>query len=173
MNNVIIANIIRLIGLVLLQGLVLRNIGAGWDEFTYLQVILHPLFILLLPLRTPTALILLLAFICGIAVDGFYSSLGIHASASVFIALARPAVLKMLQPHNGYNINDSPTAARWGFAWFIRYAAIMFALYLFWYFSVEAFTFVYLGDILLKTLVSFIVTMIFVVVYQVILNPVD
>ena len=173
MNNVVIANIFRFLGLILLQGLVLKNIGEGWEEFPCLFVIIYPLAIMLLPLRTPRVLTIVLAFIAGLMVDAFYSSPGIHASAAVFMAFCRPFVLKALEPRNGYNVNYSPTAARWGFTWFLKYTAIMLAIYLFFYFSVEAFTFVFLGSILLKTLVSLITSMIFILIYQVIFNPVD
>lgn len=173
MNNVVLANIFRFLGLILLQGLVLKNVGEGWEEFPYLFVIVYPLAIMLLPLRTPRVLTMLLGFIAGLIMDGFYSSPGIHTSAAVFMAFCRPFVLKSLEPRNGYNVNYSPTAARWGFGWFLRYTSIMLALYLFFYFSVEAFTFVYFGSILLKTIVSLITSMIFILIYQVIFNPVD
>lgn len=173
MNNVVLANIFRFLGLILLQGLVFKNIGEGWEEFPYLFVIVYPLAIMLLPLRTPKVLTLLLGFIAGLLIDGFYSSPGIHASAAVFMAYCRPFVLKALEPRNGYNVNYSPTAARWGIGWFLRYTAILLSLYLFFYFSVEAFTFVYLDSILIKTIVSLITSMIFILIYQVIFNPVD
>lgn len=173
MNNQITSNIVRFITLVLLQGLVLRYIGADWDEFRYLHIMLFPLFIMLLPLRAPQILVLLLAFVAGLAVDAFYSTPGVHASASVFIAFIRPTVLRILEPRNGYNVNYSPTAARLGLGWFLRYAAVMLGSYLFFYFSVEAFSFVYFLDILLKTIVSFIASMIFVVIFQIVFNPVE
>lgn len=173
MNNIVLANIFRFLGLILLQGLVFKNVGEGWKEFPYLFVIIYPLAIMLLPLRTPRVLTIVLGFVAGLMVDGFYTSPGIHASAAVFMAFCRPFVLKALEPRNGYNVNYSPTAARWGIRWFLQYAAIMLTLYLLFYFSVEAFTFVYLGSILLKTVVSLITSMIFIVIYQVIFNPID
>ena len=173
MNNIVLNNILRFTGLILLQGLVFKNIGEGWEEFPYLSVIAYPLAIMLMPLRTPRVLTIVGAFVAGLVVDAFYNSPGIHASAAVFMAFCRPFVLKALEPRNGYNVNYSPTAARWGFGWFLRYAAILLTLYLFFYFSVEAFTFVYFGSIVLKTIVSLITSMIFILIYQVIFNPVE
>lgn len=173
MNNIVITNIIRFFGLILLQGLVFKNVGEGWEEFPYLFVLVYPLAILLLPLKTPRVLTIVFGFVAGIIVDGFYSSPGIHASAAVFLAYCRPFVLKALEPRNGYNVNYSPTASRWGFGWFLRYTSISLTLFLFFYFSAEAFTFVYFGSILLKTIVSLITSMIFIVIYQVIFNPDD
>ena len=173
MNSVVRANVFRFIGLVLLQGLVLQYIGTTWEDFPYLHIIVFPVFILLLPLRTPEPLVILLGFVVGMAVDAFYQSYGLHASAAVFTAFLRPRIIKILEPRGGYNINFSPTAERLGMGWFMRYAAILMFLHLFFYFSVEAFTFVYFTDILLKTIISYLVSMTFVIIYQVIFNPVD
>ena len=173
MNNVVRANLFRFIGLVLMQGLVFQNIGTTWEGFPYLHIIVFPVFILLLPLRAPVPLIILLGFATGMAVDAFYGSYGVHASAAVFTAFARPGIIKLLEPRGGYNINFSPTIERMGIGWFIRYAAVLMFLHLFFYFSVEAFTFVYFTDILLKTIVSYLVSMTFVIIYQVLFNPME
>ena len=173
MNSVIVVNALRFFGLVILQGLVFQDVGAGWESFPYLHIIVFPVFILLLPLRTPRALIILLGFLIGISIDFLYNSMGVHASAAVFTAFIRPYLLKILEPRGGYNVNYSPTAERMGLAWFFRYAAILMFLHLFFYFSVEAFTFVYIVNILAKTFVSFIVSMIFVLIYQLLFNPMD
>ncbi len=173
MNNTIVTNVWRFIGLVLLQGLVFRNVGAGWENFPYLNIILFPIFILLLPLRLPKTTVILLGFLIGIAVDFFYNSMGLHASAAVFTAFMRPFVLNILEPRGGYNMNYSPTASRMGLNWFLRYAAILMFLHLFFYFSAEAFTFVYIVDILAKTMISFVVSMVFILIYQLLLNPTD
>lgn len=171
MNSIILANLYRFIGLVLLQGLVFQSIGTGWEGFPYLYVIVFPIFIFLLPLRAPLPLIILLGFVTGLFVDIFYDTLGLHASAAVFTAYARSIVLKILEPRGGYNVNLSPTAQNPGIRWFFQYSAILMFLHLFFYFSVEAFTFVFLLDILKKTIVSFMVSMLFIAIFQLIFNP--
>jgi len=173
MNNVVRANLFRFIGLVLIQGLVFRNIGSTWEDFPYLHIVIFPIFILLLPLRTPVPLFILLGFVIGMTVDFFYGTYGVHAGAAVFTAFIRGSVIKLLEPRGGYNVNFSPTAERLGIGWFIRYAAILMFGHLLFYFSVEAFTFVYFKDILLKTIVSYLVSMTFVIIYQALFNPVD
>lgn len=173
MNSIVRANVFRFLGLVLIQGLVFQYIGTTWEGFPHLHIVVFPIFIFLLPLRTPVPLVVLLGFAVGMAVDVFYQSYGVHASAAVFTAFARSGVIKLLEPRGGYNVNFSPTAQRMGIGWFTRYAAILMFLHLFFYFSVEAFTFVYFTDILLKTIVSFLVSMTFVIIFQVLFNPVD
>ena len=98
MNNIILTNAVRFIGLVLLQVLVLQRINIGGSYADLFHIIVFPLFIMLLPLRTPQALLVVLGFMIGITVDWFYDSPGIHASASVFIAFIRPLILKAVAP---------------------------------------------------------------------------
>lgn len=173
MNSIIFTNSFRFLGLVLIQGFILSNVGANWERFPYFNVLIYPLFIILLPLKTPRALQILLGFVLGISIDIFYNSLGIHASAAVFLAFIRPFVLKYLEPRGGYNVNYSPTKRRMGLPWFLRYASILLFAHIFYYFFVEAFTPVYMVDILLKTFFSFIVSMIIITMLQFLFNPVD
>jgi hypothetical protein len=171
MTSTVFRNIFRFIGFVLIQALVLQRIilGEGWLD--YPPVFLYPLFIVLLPLRTPHALLVLIGFVCGISVDLFYSSYGLHAAASAFTAYLRPTVLRFLEPRGGYNINHSPTKYRYGAAWFLQYCSILMVLHLFFFFSVDAFTFVFLGKIALRTVTSFAISMLFIILYIYSFNP--
>jgi hypothetical protein len=163
----------RFLGLFLLQVFVLKRLSIGWEGYLYINVLVYPLFILLLPLRTPHAAVLGLSFLLGIAIDWFYDTPGIHASAAVFAGYMRAYVLNWLEPREGYNVNYSPTKKRMGMPWFARYTAIMTALHLFWYFSVDAFTFYYWQDILVKTSFTFIFSMVLLLMIVLIFNPVD
>jgi hypothetical protein len=125
----------------------------------------------LLPLRTPKALVIFLSFVIGLTVDFLYDTLGVHASAAVFTGFVRSLVLKMFEPRGAYNMSYSPTIARMGLAWFVRYAAILMFAHIFFYYSVEAFTFVYIADILIKTFVSFFASMVFIMIFQLLFNP--
>ena len=171
MNSLILANILRFFGLALIQGLVLQSIGMGMESFRYLYIIIYPVFIFLLPMRTPVSLVIVLGFIIGFFIDIMYDTLGVHSSASVFTAFIRSFVFKIIEPRGGYNVNLSPTAEVLGYRWFFRYSAILMFLHLFFYFSVEAFTFVYIIDIFLKTVVSFIGSMLFLSVFFLIFKP--
>lgn len=168
MNSTIVTNVVRLLVLILLQGLIMRRIAMEWP---YFHIILYPLFILLLPLRTARPLVILLGFVTGLAVDLFYQTPGLHASATTWMAFLRAPVLRYLEPRGGYNVNYSPTAWRMGLGWFLRYSALLLLLHLLFYFSVEAFTFVFLGNILLKTALSFIFSMLFLFIYITVFNP--
>ena len=171
MSNTVFTNIWRFILLVLLQVLVLKRISPDYGLFVYMSVFIYPIFLLLLPIRTPHMLAILLGFFLGLTLDFFYDSAGVHASASVFTAFVRPYILSALEPRGGYSVNQIPSKNALGINWFLIYSGILVFMHLFFYFSVEAFTFVYIGDIILKSFFSFFISMFFVIAYQYILDP--
>jgi len=173
MNSITITNSIRFIGLVLLQGLLLKRMEFGGTFFEYIHVIIYPLFIILLPLRSPTTLVIGVSFLLGLSVDLFYWSIGVHAAAATATGFMRQGLLAILQPRGGYNLLFSPTRMRMGTAWFLRYASLVMLFHLFYYFSVEAFTFVYIKDIFLDTIVSFVFSMLALMMYVSIFDPVE
>ena len=173
MTNALPINIVRFIGLLALQVLVLKPLSYGWQGHFFINFLVYPLFIFLLPLRTPMPAALLSAFAMGFLVDLSYDSWGVHAAASVLTAYVRPWPLKWLQPREGYNVNHSPTKKRMGLRWFFIYASTMMVFHLFVYYSLDAFSFVFIQAILLKTLYSFPLSMIFVMIVMYIFNPMD
>lgn len=171
MNSNILPNVWRFFGLLAVQVLLLKQMGQAVNS-TYFNVLLYPLFILFLPMQTAAPVLVLLGFAIGMAVDIFYATPGIHASAGAFSGFARTFVVGAFAPKGGFSPKEpifSPTHVSW--QTFIQGAAAFMFLHIFWYFSVDAFTFVFFGSILLKTLAAWALTMIFVVLYAALLNP--
>ncbi|MEL6986704.1 MAG: hypothetical protein AAGK97_02650 [Bacteroidota bacterium] len=168
MNNQIVKNIIRFIVIVLLQVLILQRIDLGWE---YLSLLFYPLFLILLPFEISRVLLIIIGFVLGCTVDIFYDSMGVHASASVFTAFARPYVLKILEPANGYPPTSAPTKHFLGLNWFLIYSGILLFAHIFFYFSVEVFTYVYFLEILLKTIVSFVLSYLLILIHHFLFNP--
>jgi hypothetical protein len=154
-----------------MQVLIFKRIALGWASFNYINIFIYPVFILLLPAELPIALVVGLSFLLGLSIDAAYDSPGIHAGASVFSAYLRYYVLGILEPKGGYPLNSGPTQFKLGVTWFLRYAAVFMLIHLFIYFSIEAFTFVYIIEILIRTFFSFIFSMLFVTMYQFLLDP--
>jgi len=171
MNNIVLTNIIRFVVLFLIQALILKRASIGWEGYIYFNLILYPLFIMLLPLRTPKALLVLLGFAMGLAVDIGYSTLGVHASAMVATAYIRSFVINRLEPREGYTINQSPNVSQMGFLWFAKYAGILLFIHLLIYFSVDAFSPVYWQQILQKTIQTFIFSYVILIITVVSFNP--
>lgn len=171
MGSVLFRNIVRMIMLILIQCLILIRIDLSIGSFDYMNIILVHLFVLLLPLNTPRWTILLLAFVCGVSVDLFYDSPGVHASAMVFMAYLRKPVLKFLEPQGGYNVNEIPSLYHFDFSWIVIYTSILTFAYMIWYFSMVSFSFVFFLDIILSTIFSFIISVVILLVYQFIFRP--
>ena len=171
MSNVVMTQIVRFITLVLIQVLLLKNLNPGGEGFNYIHLIIYPLFLILLPLRTPHTVLVFLGFLLGLSIDIFYDTWGIHASAGVFTGYIRPFVLSLFEPKGGYNINYSPTKRRFGINWFLGYCSTMLFAHLFFYFSVDAFTFYYIDKILLRTISTFFISMIIILAYKYTFDP--
>lgn len=170
MNNFVFPNIWRFIGLVLVQVLLLQQIGSTVGS--YFNVLLYPLFILFLPIPLATPYAVLLGCAIGFTVDFFYGPLGLHASAGAFSGFARGIILTAFEPKGGYSGKEPiMSPALFGWRKFLQVSAVFFAAHLFWYFSVNAFTFVYFTTISLKTAAAWALTMIFVVLYGILFNP--
>lgn len=170
-SRTIFANIFRFLFLVLIQVTVLRRLALEWANFPYLNTLVYPLFLMLLPITLPRSAQFALAFALGISIDFFYDSPGIHAGAAVFTIYMRPYILKWLEPRGGYNLNHSPTKSRLGYSWFLRYSASLLFLHCLFYFSVEAFNFANIGGTLLRIIFGFFFSMVGVWIIVMIFNP--
>ena len=100
----------RLILLVLAQVVILNNIQFSG----YINPFLYIMFIMMLPVRIPKNVVLLAAFLTGLIVDVFSNTMGMHAAACVLMAYARPAVLKLMGPRDGYEAETTLTAREIG-----------------------------------------------------------
>jgi hypothetical protein len=172
-SSSIIVNLTRFIAIILMQVLVFQSISRGFSPstFNYLNIMIYPIFVMLLPINLPTALAIAISFVFGLSIDWFYKSLGVHAGACVFMAFIRPLILGILEPRGGYPATGGPTQYSLGTGWFIRFSAIFTFIHLFIYFIIQYFSLVFILDILISTVVSFIGSMIFIVMYQFLLNP--
>ena len=145
MSSAYVATAVRFVVLAALHILVFAHLGEATAWGPYVQVVLYPLVILLLPVGTPSVLVLLLAFALGSVIDFSLGTYGLHAAALVLSGFVRRLLLGILEPREGYGVDVSPTRRRFGMTWFARYAALFMLIHLLTLFAVEAFTFVYLG----------------------------
>ncbi len=170
-EGAILNSAVRFILLAVLQIFLLKQISWGFGGKDYLFIFLYPLFIFLLPLQLPKVAVIMLGFLLGLTIDLFYESLGLHAAAATFSGFIRPAVLRLVQPKEQYNIKAHPTPASIGWPWFIRYTAYGLGIHLIVFFSIQVFTFVYWDEILLKTLFSFPASLFAVLFTAFVFNP--
>jgi len=171
MNKELRANIIRVLVFILLQVFLLKDVQIVMGSVQYLYIILYPLAIVMLPLNMPHFFLLLSAFGMGFIVDLFNGSIGVHASASLWLAAARPIILKFLEPKSGYSAGLIISGGSLGIFWFLQYVSFSLLVFFFSYFCMEMFSFVYLDTIILKTIISLFVSGLIIFLIQIIWNP--
>lgn len=162
MINIIVRNFFQFIFLILVQVLIIKNIELG----RFINPFIYVLYILMLPFETPKVLSIILAFLLGITMDMFYDTPGMHAAATVFIAFARPGVLKIFSPREGYEAEIKPTMKYLGVSWFLSYSSILILLHHLVLFYSEVFRFSEFFSTLFRVIVSSAFTLLLVVISQ-------
>ena len=172
MNTETIKQIIRAVLILLVQVLVFKRVGLGsswlWQHG---DIFIYPIIVLLLPFKLSRHTVIVIGFLIGLIIDMFYDTIGVHAFALTATAYARGLLLSYLEPRGGYQLAMSPTQYSMGLNWLVTFTSLSLAIHIFLYFTAEIFTFVYIGQILLNTLVTFILSMMAVIGYHLLFNP--
>jgi len=148
--------------LILFQSLILNNINFGG----YINPYLYILFVIFLPFETPKWLVLILGFALGVGIDSFANTLGMHTSASVFLAFCRAYLLKLIEPRDGYPFNSYPNLRTMGLTWYLSYALTLILMHHIFLFFVESFKFTDFFSTLGRTFASTFFTLVLVFVVQ-------
>ncbi len=155
-------NIFRFVVVILLQVIIFDNIELSG----YLNPYYYVIFILLLPFEVPNWLLLVSAFFLGFTMDIVSLTPGMHTSATLFMAFLRPFVLQGFSPREGYDSGTYPRISYYGLLWFTKYAFILVLAHHAFLFTVEVFRFTEIGHILLRTVLSSILTTFLILVSQ-------
>lgn len=142
--------IIRFVVLVLLQVLVINHIRLGGYVHPYIYMI----FIMLLPFSMPKWQLLVLGFALGLTVDLFTGTLGLHAGATTLMAFCRPSIIKLVSGNQKFENITEPNLGQLGGIWFFRYALCMVFIHHLALFFLESFSFLLLGQVMLRILLS-------------------
>jgi hypothetical protein len=162
MIQLIIVHFVRFLILTTIQVVVLNNVQLA----TFINPFLYVLFILTLPVNLPKLGLLPIAMLCGLTIDMFQNTPGMHASACLFMAYLRPGWLKMIAPRDGYESDAEPGLRKFGFVWYISYASVMVLAHHFLLFFLEVFRFSEFFDTLLRILLSSILTLLLIIIAQ-------
>ncbi|MEN9489016.1 MAG: hypothetical protein RL494_1281 [Bacteroidota bacterium] len=153
MNSALIINSVRFVFLLLAQIVIFNNINL----FGYISPYPYVLFILLYPVNSNRAGLLVASFLLGLIVDIFSNSGGIHATASLVLAYIRPAYFKfafgLSYEYQTIKINDKLSPERFTF---ILISILTHHLILF---LLEYFKFTFVLDALLRTIVTTLFTL--------------
>lgn len=155
MNNVVLNNSIRFIGLLLLQVLILNHVNL----FGFINPLLYIVWVLLFPIKKNKSAILFLSFLLGLSVDFFLDSGGIHAAATLFIAYVRLPILNTVLGKSDFDyllFNIRSIA----FIKALSFITILTLIHHFIVFSLEYFSFNAITSIMYNTILTGIFTII-------------
>ena len=138
--NPIVKYVIQFIVLILLQVLVVDRINLG-EASQFIIPSVYFLFILSLPHTTSNGMIMLLAFFIGLSLDVFKSTPGMHASAMVVLGYARPYLLKIIEPREGFDVLKSPSIYSMRKNIYYLYVGAGAFVFHLWFFTVEVMRF--------------------------------
>ena len=165
MNSSLFFNLFRFFILLSLQVIVFNNINL----FGFISPFPYILFIILYPVNGNKSGLLVTSFLLGIILDMFSNSGGIHTTASLLLAYFRPSIFKFAfgvsYEYQTIKLNETLTPERFSF---LLVAVVLHHLVLFIF---EAFQFSLLWDILIRTLLSSIVTLIICIIIIYLIKP--
>jgi len=162
MSNPWVKYSVYFVFIILLQGLVFNQIQ--FSGLVYPMV--YSIAIIMLPVETSLIISIIIALLLGIGVDMFSDTFGLHTSSSLLIAYIRPTILKYLRPRDGYDSVLLLSIHDMGKKWFLTFSAIIIGIQNLWFFSFELLRFDLIFTILLKTILSTIVTLFIIILLQ-------
>lgn len=163
-----VKHLVQFLLLLLFQVLILNNVTLHWwsGGFPVFTPYVYPLFILLLPFEVPVWLLMVLGFCCGLVMDSFMNTPGMHAFAMVLIAYLRTNVLLALLPKNLKEYHQlSPSVKTMGWPPFLTYSAFLVLIHHACFFTIELWSLSNFGYLLLKIIASTLTTMLLIGVY--------
>lgn len=165
MNSAMLFNIARFILLLAAQVIIFNN----FNFLGYINPYPYILFIILYPVNGNKYGLLAASFFLGLTMDLFCNSGGVHAAACVMLAHFRPSIFKfsfgLSYEYQTVRLNDVLTPERFSF---ILLAVIIHHLTLF---ILEVFTFEYVWNIILRTIVSTLFTIIICILIIYLIKP--
>lgn len=165
MNSTLLVNIFRFILLLALQILVFNNMNFGG----YVSAFPYILFIILYPVNGNKSNLLIASFFLGLIMDLFSDSGGVHATACVLLAYLRPYFFKfsfgLSYEYQTVKLNDVLTPERFTF---ILLAVSTHHIVLF---LLESFQISFLLDVLVRTLLSTLFTILTCIILIYLIKP--
>jgi rod shape-determining protein MreD len=165
MNSTLLVNISRFILLLTLQIVIFNNMNF----LGFIIPLPYMLFIILYPVNGNRAGLLLASFLLGLTMDVFSNSGGVHAAACLTLAYLRPSIFKfsfgISYEYQTIKLNDVLTPERFSFI------LISVVIHHFTLFILEAFQVSFFWDILIRTLLSTVFTIISCIIIIYLIKP--
>ncbi|MFV5691114.1 rod shape-determining protein MreD [Flavobacterium sp. LT1R49] len=165
MNSTLLVNIFRFVLLLAVQIIIFNNMNF----LGYISPFPYVLFIILYPVNGNKSGLLIASFLLGLIMDMFSNSGGIHTTACILLAYFRPYIFKfsfgLSYEYQTVRLNDVLTPERFSFI------LMSVVIHHFVLFILEAFQFSFILDILLRTLLSTIFTILICIIIIYLIKP--
>ena len=125
MTRDLISYFIRFSLLIIVQIFLLNNVQFSGLLNPYLYVY----FLIVLPVDFSPNIGLFVAFAMGIIIDMFSQTMGMHTISAVFLAYARPYILRYMAPRDGYEFSRNVSIKQMGWLWFLTFSGLMVFLH--------------------------------------------
>lgn len=135
---------------VLLQVFLFDNLSIS----IYFCPLVYIAFVLLLPMDTPPAVLLLSGLALGVVTDCAMGAAGVNTIATLFLAFVRPWVLRLFTGRDDAREGGVPSPERMGGRKFVQYLAAAVVLHHAIFFPLEALSWNHLPHTLLRIVVS-------------------
>ena len=146
--------------LYLLQIFLFNYLSVGTGIFASVFI----LFIMLFPPDFNKFILLIVAFLTGLILDFSNDTVAINTIALTLTAYARPFILNILSTREGYQPGKNISVKNLSLSWFVKYSLIFTFIFELTYYTADIFKISSIGIIFVKTLLSTILTVPFLVV---------
>ena len=133
--------------------------------FGYATAVIFTIFQLKLPRHTTKNELMVWGFLFGIITDMFCNTPGIHSAAATAMAFFRNPILSAFT-HKGLPEDFIPGVKSMKWGGYIVYAAICISIFYALLFTLELFAIRYLATLIISTIGSTLLTMLFIVVAE-------
>ncbi|CAI8342282.1 MAG: Uncharacterised protein [Flavobacteriia bacterium] len=91
--------ILQLSGIWIAQVLVLNEV----ELFSFINPYVYPIIVLMLPVETKYAAVMIISFLLGFSIDLMEQSSGIHAFACTWVGFLRPRLVRLVSTQKGFD----------------------------------------------------------------------
>lgn len=142
----------------LLQVFLFNNLALS----VYFNPLVYLVFLVLLPMETPPAGVLLAALAMGLTMDWTMGAAGLNTASLLPVAMMRLRLLQAVGGRENIRLGGVPSPMRLGAGNFLRYLVVLVAAQHLLFFLLETLSWQQLGHTLLRFAVSSVAAVVFV-----------
>lgn len=154
--------LVRYIVIMLLQVLIVNPLQLWSVCHPYIYI----LCLIMMPITLPLSVDMIIGAAVGLIMDICCNSLGIHTAACILIMFVRPYLIEAFV-NDMDRLNEQISLRAIGMEALIKYVVILVILHHLTVFSLAAWSWSHTGFVLLETFVSSILTIMFIMVYNI------